>query len=124
MCGHTKIIFYSILIIITISSCATAPVCITSSNTPLNDKKISENLGKVEGESDSWTISLFCLWTLGKPDIQSAIDNALSKKKGDALINIKCYEDGYNFILFGLTKVKIEGEAVIFQKQSEEPDVE
>ena len=101
-----------------ITSCATTPVCLTSSNTPLNYKYISENMGKVEGNSPK-TFSILSLWMIGKPDIQSAIDDAVSKKNADALINIKCYEVSYNFILFNLTSVRVEGEAVKFVRYGE-----
>jgi hypothetical protein len=99
-------------------ACATTPVSITSSNMPLNDKKISENLGKVEGES-KYCISVLGFWMIGKPDIQMAIDDALSKKKADALINIKCYEDWKYIFFVSFTKVIVEGEAIKFQKPSE-----
>ena len=46
-------------------SCATTPVSITSSNTPLNNKKITENLGKVEGEGNL-AVSVFGLWMLSQ----------------------------------------------------------
>ena len=116
MCKHFKTII--ILIVVgCILSCAT-PVCITSSNTPLNDKKITENLGKVEGESNS-CFAILGLWMLGKPDIQTAIDDALNKKKADALINIKCYETTYYFIVGSITKVIVEGEAIKTQKQEQ-----
>ena len=102
--------------IFTLSSCITTrPVCLTSSNTPLYNKKISENKGKVKGSSNM-TFSILGLWMIGKPDIQNAINEALQKKEADALINIKCYEDNYYLILLGLTRVTVEGEAVKFEK--------
>ncbi len=90
-------------------SCAT--VSETSSNTPIHNKTITENLGKVEGNS-SYVFALFGIWMFGRPDIQTAIDDALSKKGGDALINIKYHESWIYFIVGSLTKVTIEGEAV------------
>jgi hypothetical protein len=92
-------------------SCATSPVGITSSNTPLHNKNITENLGKVDGESGI-RFALLGLWMFGQLDIQSAIDDALSKKGGDALINIKCYETNTYFIIGSVKKVRVEGEAV------------
>jgi len=72
-------------------------------------------MGKVKGKS-GMTWSILGLWMIGRPDIQSAIDKALQKNEADALINIKCYEDDYYLILFGLTRVSVEGEAVKFEK--------
>lgn len=112
----TAIVITLFAFIISISSCVTTkPVCLTSSNTPLNNKKIAENKGKVTGKSNM-TWSILGLWMLGKPDIQSAVDKALQKKDADALINVKCYEDDYYLILFGLTRVTVEGEAVKFEE--------
>ncbi|MBN2403398.1 MAG: hypothetical protein JXN64_13520 [Spirochaetes bacterium] len=96
-------------------SCATTPVSVTSSNTPLNEKRIAENLGKVEGVSFP-CYSIFGIWMLGWPDIQSAIDSALAENGADALINIKCYEKWTYFLFFSITTVIVEGEAVTFQK--------
>jgi hypothetical protein len=114
---HLKGIIISSFIVFMLA-CATTPVSITSSNTPLNDKRIAENLGKVDGKSD-YCFAVFGLWMIGKPDIQAAIDNALNKKKADALINIKCYEDWKYFLFVSFTRVIVEGEAIKFQKQSE-----
>ncbi len=115
--------FKTIIILFCIAfmlSCATTPVSITSSNTPLNDKKIAENLGKVEGERKFNCFAIFGLWMIQKPDIQSAIDDALYKKKADALINIKCYEEWQYYFFISFTRVIVEGEAVKFQKPSEQ----
>ena len=45
-------------------------------------------------------------------DIRNAIENALKKKKADALINVRWYEKKYHFILFSHSTVLVEGEAV------------
>ena len=72
-------------------------------------------MGKVEGESN-WAFSVFGLWMIGRPDIQTAIDKALAKKNADALINIKCYET-YKYFLFGsITTVTVEGDAIKLYK--------
>ncbi len=112
--------FKIIIILFCIASfatCATTPVSITSSNTPLNGKRISENLGKVEGEGNL-SVAIFGLWSIQRPDIQSAIDDALYKKKADALINIKCYESWQYYFFISFTRVIVEGEAVKLQEQS------
>ncbi len=112
-----------ILALVTISqvSCITTPVCLTASNTPLHNKVIGKNLGPVRGESDPFRgagvngISILMLWLLGKPDIDSAMNDALSKKGGDALINIRCYERTYYYLIFSTTRVIVEGEAIEFK---------
>jgi len=113
------IMLFTLCCVILVSSCATTPVSVTASNTPLHDKIIAENLGKVEGKTDLLTFqgfSILGVWMLGKPDIQEALDNALAQKKADALINIKCYETYYYFLFGSITQVVIEGEAVKFIK--------
>ncbi len=99
-------------------SCITTPICLTASNAPLQNKVISKNLGPVKGESSPWAfngLSILNLWMIGKPDIDDAIKDALSKKGGDALINVRCYEKTSYFLLFSATKVIVEGEAIEFQ---------
>jgi hypothetical protein len=104
--------------ICTFSCITTTPVCLTSSNTPLHNKKIAENLGKVEGTSDLFSNGslILGLWMIGKPDIQQAIDKALAKKDGHALINVKCYQNFYWFLLWGFSTVTVEGEVVRFEE--------
>ena len=100
-----------------LTGCVTTPMCITSSNTPVNDKNVQENLGATRG-SDS-AVSILGLWMLGRPDTGEAIEEALNNKKADALINIQCYQKRSYFILFSLTTVIVEGEAVIFNSAGE-----
>ena len=113
-------LFLALMISFLSTSCiTTSPVCLTSSNTPIHDKKIEMNLGKVEGSSDFFSLSgssILGLWMIGRPDIQEAIDNALLEREADALINIKCYSTNYWFILWGFSTVTVEGEAVVFEK--------
>ena len=109
-----------LFISVVFSSCITVPITVTSSTTPLHDKKIGENLGKTKGSD--LTGSVFCLWMVRRPDIDKAIERALKKKGGDALINVTCYEESMYFILFSLTKVIVEGEAVKFAKETDKSE--
>ncbi|MDY6933372.1 MAG: hypothetical protein SVZ03_04020 [Spirochaetota bacterium] len=106
-------IFHFILIAIfitSLTSCITSPVCITSSTTPLNNTAKIENLGKTEGSDSAW--SLFGLWMFGKPNIDTAIKEAVQKRDGNALIYVRCYETISYYILFSITTVTVEGEAI------------
>ncbi|MCU0846368.1 MAG: hypothetical protein MUD12_00590 [Spirochaetes bacterium] len=101
-----------------LTSCITAPVCMTSSNTPIAGKKITENLGKTSGSSSATVI--LGLVMIDKPDIDEAIKEALKNKEGStALINVKCYETTKWFILFTINSVTVEGEAVILAEVKE-----
>jgi len=110
----TALLSVTALISTLLSSCITTPVSIPESNTPLAGKKISENLGKAEGSS-SYAFSVLGFWMIGRPDIEEAVNNAIQSKKGDALINVRCYQTYLWFVLIGLTDVTVEGEAVKFE---------
>lgn len=117
---HIKLI--TILVSITLvaallTSCITTPVTVTSSTTPMQDKKITMNYGPVQGKSRTW--SLFGLWMIGRPDIDKAIQDALKKKGGDALINVTCYEKTAWYLLFTFHWVVVEGEAVSFENKEQ-----
>ncbi|MGB4269073.1 MAG: hypothetical protein WBK20_07815 [Spirochaetota bacterium] len=106
-----KTALFLLLFMITavITSCVT-PMGMTSSSTPLYNKTITENLGQAEGSDWSW--SLLGLWSIGKPDMDKAINNAIASKNGDALINVRWYEKHYYFVLFSITKVIVTGQVV------------
>ena len=91
-------------------SCATVPLGVTASTTPLGDKIISERLGQVEGRDSAW--SLFGLWMFGKPDIDDAIADALARKGGAALVDVRLYERTAFYLLFSVSTVIVRGEAV------------
>jgi len=97
------------------TSCITTPVTVTSSTTPLHDKKIFANYGRVQGSHRAW--SVFGLWMIGRPDIDLAIQDALKKNGGDALINVTCYETAAWFFVVSSHTVVVEGEAVAFVKE-------
>ena len=105
------------IIMICCNGCVTTPVCITSSNTPVNGKTIEENMGTTRG-SDS-AVSILGLWMMGRPDTGVAIDEAIESKKADALVNVQCYQETSYFILFSLTTVIVEGEAVKFASKED-----
>ncbi len=101
-----------VIIMITIAfldGCVT-PMGMTSSSTPLHNQTIVENLGQAEGNDWSW--SLLGLWSVGRPDMDKAINEAIASKNGDALINVRWYEKNYYFVLFSVTKVIVTGQVI------------
>ncbi len=98
-----------IIVLAITTSCTTYTV---KSTTPLENKTISKNLGKSDGVHRTW--SLFCLWMFKRPEIDSAIKDAVMKKGGDALINVAYYEYTLPFLLFSITTISVEGEVVKF----------
>jgi hypothetical protein len=109
-------IFLLMLAVILQSACITTPLSITSSTTPLQDKKTVMNYGPVQGSHKAW--SVFGLWMIGRPDIDKAIQEALKQKGGDALINVTCYEKTIWFFFASSHTVVVEGEAVSLEAAS------
>lgn len=107
--GKITIVFITGMLFLCIG-CSTKPVCLTYSITSLDDKVITENLGRVEGEDRAFAV--FDLLMLGAPDIDKAIDKALAVKDCDTLINVRCYEVYRYYILFSTTKIVVQGDAV------------
>jgi len=107
---HISLVFILMIIILASAGCTTSPVCITSSVTPMEGKVVEENLGRCHGSDTAY--SFLGLFMFGKPDLDAAIKDALKEKKGDTLINVRCYETTGYFIIFSATTVTVEGEAV------------
>lgn len=110
-----SIIILSLLLGISLFACIT-PAGITSSTTPLRGKEIVNHHGKVKGTDSTW--SVLGIWMFGRPDIDDAIQDALSKKGGNALVNVRCYNDKMWFLLFSIDRVIVEGEAVTLDKSN------
>jgi hypothetical protein len=49
---------------------------------------------------------------IGGPDMQMAIDEAVTSKKADTLINVRCYENYRYYFLFSTTEFVVYGDAV------------
>ncbi len=110
---HIHLFFILITICAVLAGCTTTtPVCITSSVTPMYGKTVSENLGKCEGSDTAF--SFLGIFMFGRPDLDTAIGEALAQKGGDTLINVRCYETSRYFLLFGTTTAVVEGDAVKF----------
>ncbi len=99
-------------VILSGSSCITAPVCLTPSTTHIQEKTALQKLGQTDGSSSAW--SVLGLWMIGRPDIAGAIDEAVRKKDADALVGVRCYETYRWYLFFSTTTVRVEGEAVKF----------
>lgn len=95
-------------------SCVT-PIGMTSSSTPIHGKKIVKNLGRAEGNSG--TFSVLSLFSIGRPDIDKAIEEAVKSKGGDGLINVRMYEKTYFFLVVTYTEVIVSGDVVKFEEE-------
>jgi len=115
----TIIAICAIAISAALSGCSTTPISMAASNTPLQGIQVKENLGKTEGTNSA--VSVLGLFMIGHPDLEIALKAAIKAKEGDALINIRCYESYKYFLIFSLTTVIVEGEAVKFADIAETP---
>ncbi len=106
-------VILSIFSTLCVTSCITTPVTVTSSTSPLNDRRSWINHGQVQGSHRAWAV--FGLWMIGRPDIDLAIQDALKKKGGNALINVTCYEKTAWFFFVSSHTVVVEGEAVSWE---------
>lgn len=100
----------SILSFLLFASCSTTPICVTSSVTPIQNKLITENLGKTSGTDSA--LSILGIYMIGRPDIDTALERAKLSKNADTLINVRCYETYGYYLLFSISTVRIEGDAV------------
>lgn len=108
-----KKIFFPVAACVLLSftmSCITTPVCFVPSSTPVTSKSVVQKLGKTEGSDSTW--SFLGLWMWGRPDIEAAMKEAIQKKGGNALVDVRCYRTFRWFVLVGVTTVNVEGEAV------------
>ncbi|MCL2155168.1 MAG: hypothetical protein FWH53_05840 [Leptospirales bacterium] len=105
-------IFSATAAVLIFGSCSTTPISYTSSITPMEGKRVVENLGKTEGKDSAY--SILGIYMIGRPDLDLALRSAIEKKGGDTLINVSCYETYSWFILFSRTTVSVEGDAVKF----------
>ena len=103
-----------------LSGCSTSPVCVTSSLTPLQGRTVTENLGHCKGSDTAY--SVLGIYMIGRPDINIAIQKALDSKKGDTMINVRCYETYGYFLFFSTSTVTVEGDAIKFAVPEDSAD--
>lgn len=103
-------------ILLMAAGCKTTPVTVTASTTPIHNKMIEVNHGKVKGSHRAW--SVFGLWMVGRPDTDKAIQKALEIHGADALINVTCYERVAWYFFVSSHDVVVEGEAVVFRREA------
>ena len=101
-------------IAVTICGCACIPGGIASSTEPIDGRKYI-NLGRVS-DTDS-KITLFGIIPIsGSNSIRDAIDAALQKRGGDAMIGVTVESYTQFWILFTRRVTLIEGDVIKFQR--------
>lgn len=63
----------------------------------------------VSGRDDKFTI---LWWSIGTPNLQTALNQALKKADGDVMIDASLYGHSWSIFLFGRTGIEIVGTVV------------
>jgi len=110
------------LITLFIFNCAT-PMGMSVSSIPLKNKFITKNLGKATASNTSLSyigIPVLLGFPVITPSIQTAIDEAVKEKSGDALVNIRWYQTNTNLLFLTLSTVTVMGDVVKLEDEKQE----
>ncbi|MDR3610001.1 MAG: hypothetical protein P4L27_05530 [Ignavibacteriaceae bacterium] len=104
-----------------ISGCSVIPLGLSDSSTPLNNSdgthRQYEVLGKAEGTQGYFT--LFSLIPFGSPDFSVAINDAVKKFDGDALINVRYWYRVSDYLIGTYSSIEVEGDVIKFNQKKE-----
>jgi hypothetical protein len=104
------------VLISTLSGCMSYTGGVAPSNVPLEGKSYNK-LGKSQGADNTWY--LFGVIPLGtSASSEVALNRAISKKSGDAMINITSDGYNYNYIVLGRHKTVVRGTVIKFNEPS------
>jgi hypothetical protein len=100
--------------VLLLSGCAMMPGGIAASTTPIEGRKYA-NLGRVI-ETDSRIYLLGILPVSGANTTRDAIDTAVRRRGGDAMINVtvECYSQWW--LLFSRYVTRVDGDVVRFDR--------
>jgi len=112
-----------VLLAASLSGCAsvgTVGMITRSTTDPLSITKTAhaaKDLGPAQGEACRYFLLSMIPW--GKSDLQAAVDDALVKIGGDALVNVAVSSGLYGFVpiynIFSYTCTNVKGTAVKFE---------
>ena len=113
------LLLFSVLFLAACSSTGTLGIVTKSSADPLKLIKSSQNfeeIGPAKGEACRYFLLALIPW--GESDMGKAIDDALTKSGGDALVNVSVTSSLYGFIpfynVFSYTCTTVQGIAIKF----------
>jgi hypothetical protein len=105
------------ILILTLSGCMSYTGGVAPSNVPLEGKTYSK-LGKSQGADNTWY--LFGVLPLGtSASTEVALNRAIRKKDGDAMINITSDGYNYNYIVLGRHKTVVRGTVIKFNEPTD-----
>lgn len=107
------------LLISAFSGCAVVPVGLIDSSTPLENTNGKHHpykiLGRAEGSHGAF--SLFGFIPFGKADFELAMNDAVRKLNGDALINVRYWHRGSNYFVGTYSSLEVEGDVIKFVQE-------
>ena len=113
------LLLFSVLFLVACSSTGTLGIVTKSSADPLKLIKSSQNfeeIGPTKGKACRYFLLAIIPW--GASDMEKAIDEALAKSGGDALVNVSVTSSLYGFIplynVFSYTCTTVQGIAIKF----------
>lgn len=109
----------ALMVISGCSSTGTLGIVTKSSADPVRLLKASQNVeevGSTQGKACRYFLLAIIPW--GQSDVEKAVDNALAKSGGDALVNVSVTTSLYGFIplynVFSFTCTTVKGVAIKF----------
>lgn len=111
--------FFVAMCILVLAGCAVTPLGLTDSSTPLEgtngQHRPYQVLGKAEGSQGYF--SLFGLIPFGSNDFRAAMDDAVKKLNGDALVNVRYWYRVSNYFVGTYASIEVEGDVIKFTQQ-------
>jgi len=89
--------------------CVSAPGGLAASTTPVTPGAYKV-LGHATGSSNY--VSVLTIFPLGHPDYDSAIQDAVKKFNGNALVNVRSYSTVTFLYIVSITSLTVEGDVI------------
>jgi len=104
-----KTLCFILILAVVVTGCAVMPAGVAPSAHQM-DTQLYQVLGKSSGEASHFT--LFNIIPFGKADIEQAVQEAIRKKGGDNLINVRYWQKTTWVFIGYLTTFHVEGDVI------------
>ncbi len=98
-----------------LAGCVTRPVSVSQSTWPTEHKDYSI-LGKTMGTATSVYLLGFIPLTVSRNPAREALDDAMNRKGGDALLDVAMDQSLQYYILFSIHKTKVHGTCISIKR--------
>jgi len=96
--------------LVSLMGCVSAPAGLAASTTPVVPGSYKV-LGHATGSSSYF--SLLSIFPFGHPDYDGAIQNAVQKFNGNALVNVRSYSTLTFLYVVSITSLTVEGDVIL-----------